>query len=227
MNDKLNNTHVDITTRLWSESHTLHGKLMEEAAQEIKNLRQVLVMMEGLTTNDKDLVEMNEKLANKNITLEEELETMKDTWYSPKFVSSIEERTIQPLRNDLKIAAKLCTTTLDLLAISAYTAWRNTITGRQSPDQQQYYNRMHNPIIGDLVLEITTFHSHPAIDRIGRLVSVTDEPYPTWANDGECHVRFGTVHTIETLDSRMYKWENCDFVVIPEDVYNHQGKLKY
>lgn len=217
MNDKLdsNTPHVDITTRLWSESHTLHGKLMEEAAQEIKNLRQVLSMLDGLTTNDKDLVEMNEKLASKNEAIEKELEELKDTWYSPKFVASIEERTIQPLRNDLKISTELCTTALELLAINAYIAWHNTISGTQSSLQQQYYVRMHKPVVGDLVLEITTFSRYPAIDRIGRLISIA-----------EGVDAYSTVYTIETLDGRMYKWENSDFIVIPEDEFNHQGKPK-
>lgn len=115
---------------------------------------------------------------------------------------------------------------VELLAVSAYVAWVNTI-GSSTPAQRHYFERMMSPVLGDLILEITTRGRARAIDRIGRLISVTQEPYdyPDWdvSEDGPIPTR--DVWIIETLDNRKFHWENCDFIVIPEDAFNHPGRI--
>lgn len=117
----------------------------------------------------------------------------------------------------------------ELLAISAYIAWTNTLCSGRPPNVQMYYERMGKPNVGDLVVETTTSkRGVSALDRVGRLISVREEtkevegwdisvdgPYPTYL-----------VYTIETLDGREFGWTNCNFVVIPEDPFNHQAKVK-
>lgn len=116
---------------------------------------------------------------------------------------------------------------VELLAISAYVAWSNVLSGSNSAAQHNYFERMRHPTVGELVLEITTHRRVKAIDRIGRLISVTREPYdyPDWnvSEDGPIPTR--EIWTIKTLDGREFRWENCDFIVIPEDPFNHPGKL--
>ena len=112
---------------------------------------------------------------------------------------------------------------LDLLAASAYVAWSNTLCGDPSQVQKAYYERMRKPEIGDLVLEVTTFRRASSSDKIGRLLSIEDEPYPDWEDDEPAPTR--KVWTIKTLDGRECRWENCDFIVIPEDPFQHQAKI--
>ena len=112
---------------------------------------------------------------------------------------------------------------LELLAAAAYVAWNNVLSGCNSPDQNHYYERMGSPVVGDLVLETTSFRGS-ASDRIGRLKSITREPYPDWGDEDE-PAQTREIWLIETLDGREFRWENCKFIAIPETPFNHQGKL--
>jgi hypothetical protein len=112
---------------------------------------------------------------------------------------------------------------LKLVAAAAYAAYSNTLCGNPSPNQEAYYKRMSNPEVGDLVLEISRLRGPKVIDSIGRLISITNEPFPDWEDDEPVPKR--DVWTIKTLDDREFRWENCNFIVIPEDPYNHQGKI--
>jgi len=99
---------------------------------------------------------------------------------------------------------------LDIIAARSYVAWRNTLSGSQSTDQKRYFERMNNPEVGDLVLEITNFKA-PSIDRIGRLLEIGPD-------------KFGLAYVIETFDGREFRWSNSDFIVIPETPFHHQAK---
>ena len=125
---------------------------------------------------------------------------------------------------------------LHIAACSAYAAYRNTLSGTSSPSQQYYYERMSNPVIGDLVLETSslTMNDIRPIDRIGYLKSVLMTPYPipeywdettdgSWEENG---LDSRDVWTIQTLDDREYTWENCRFIVVPEKPYGHQGDIR-
>lgn len=120
---------------------------------------------------------------------------------------------------------------LELIASSAYSAYVNTLSGRNSPAQDAYYKRMSKPVVGDLVLETSSLaifirDGESLINHIGKLKSIKSEPYPDWEDEeGEC-IPERDVWTIETLDGRIFTWENCDFIVVPEHPYHHQGKIK-
>lgn len=102
---------------------------------------------------------------------------------------------------------------LKLVAVSAYTAWKNT-RDSNCPATRHYYQRMGHPEVGDLVLETSSFGSAP-IDQIGRLLAI--EPDPLWPEDWS--------YRIQTLDNREYTWTNAQFIVIPEDRLTHPGNL--
>lgn len=90
---------------------------------------------------------------------------------------------------------------LELISAATFFAWKNTICGDPSPNQQNYMDRADNPVIGDYVLEITSEGFEKPINRIGKLISKDNH-----------------IWKIETLDGRIYTWENCRFIVIPEDL---------
>jgi hypothetical protein len=119
---------------------------------------------------------------------------------------------------------------LRLVASSAYTAYVNTLSGKNSPAQDFYYKRMSKPVVGDLVVETSSLcfyirNCKSLINHIGRLESIKSEPYPDWeAEEGE-DIPERNIWVIRTLDNRQFEWENCSFVAIPEQPYSHQGKL--
>ncbi|MCP4374038.1 MAG: hypothetical protein GY797_38925 [Deltaproteobacteria bacterium] len=122
---------------------------------------------------------------------------------------------------------------LKFIASSAYATYVNTLSGRNSPAQQFYFERARNPEIGDLVLEVSSFSqylkkSESLINHIGHLVSIKSEPYPDFEVEelGEDEsVPERDIWTIETLDNRFFRWENCDFIVIPATPHDHQMKI--
>lgn len=115
-------------------------------------------------------------------------------------------------------------TLVELLAANAFIAYWNTVGEHQSVAQAHYFKRMGDPKPGDLVLEMSSLNQQPAINRLGRLISVEKEPYPDWdESEGEAPSR--DVWTIKTLDGRMFRWENCRFCVVPEKATGHQGYI--
>lgn len=113
---------------------------------------------------------------------------------------------------------------LELLAVSANIAWTNTLCGRQSPAQDYYFEQMKSPVVGDLVLETSSIGNADAIDRLGRLLSITREPMKNWDPDDD-DPPLETIWTIETFDGRKFAWSNADFIVVPEDAFKHKGRL--
>lgn len=116
---------------------------------------------------------------------------------------------------------------LKLLAISAHQAYRNVLSGNQSPAQRAYFKRVTSPEAGDLVLEVTNWRA-PVIDRIGRLKSVQMEnpPPEVLSKDDYDEEEWGRpyppyqekVWRLETLDGREFQWWNANFIVIPESL---------
>lgn len=107
---------------------------------------------------------------------------------------------------------------LELLAISVYVAWHNTLCGNQSQDQNEYYKRLGNPQIGDLVLEITTMHRVAAMDRIGYLEAIEFRDAPGW--DDESPAPKEKYWRIRKLDGELFEWSNSRFIVIPENEWS-------
>ena len=116
---------------------------------------------------------------------------------------------------------------LELIAINAYTAYRNTLIGNPPPAIKRYSERIRNPEPGDLVLEITNPGAR-AVDRIGRLKSVgMENPPPEEVSKADYDVaEWGRpyppyeerIWRIETLDGREFRWWNANFIVIPESL---------
>lgn len=119
---------------------------------------------------------------------------------------------------------KILTEVLDLLAVNAYVAWSNVLSGCNSNAQNHYFEQMENPENGDLVLEITSMGRAESIDRIGRLISTQRVPIAGWEDEDEPAPTEQT-WTIKTLDGREFTWSNANFIVIPEDSFEHKGRL--
>ena len=118
----------------------------------------------------------------------------------------------------------------EIIAASAYAAWSMSLQGGQSAEQKYYFERMGKPVPGDLVFEVTA-GLRPANKyehRIGRLVSVTQEPYPWTQEEIELNGEeppSRDIWTIRLMDGTEFRWENCKFIVVPESVLGHQGRL--
>jgi hypothetical protein len=112
---------------------------------------------------------------------------------------------------------------LELLTHATYWAYSLSL-GTLDGARKDYFTRMSNPEVGDLVMEITNFGAKP-IDRIGRLISADQEPPPyldeatydeeEW--EGPWPPYLEKVWRIKTLDGREFYWTNARFIVIPED----------
>ena len=112
---------------------------------------------------------------------------------------------------------------LELLAVNAKVAWTNTLSGCNSKAQDYYFEQMKSPSVGDLVLETSSIGRVPAIDRIGHLQSIQDVPFKDWEDEEPAPLE--RTWTIKTFDGRQFTWSNADFIVIPEDAFNHKGAI--
>lgn len=112
---------------------------------------------------------------------------------------------------------------------SAYSAWTLSLCSANL----DAFNWFKNPQPGDLVIETSTaarIHSDrfPAAWRaetlkksIGRLVDKAVEPFhdeATWAEvkDGYSERPMQTVWYVQNVDGSTCRWENADFVRVPE-----------
>ncbi len=126
------------------------------------------------------------------------------------------------------IEAELLARMLRLVEVNAYCVWSAVLCGNQNPRQQRMYERMKDYKIGDLVMEISTiwfkgtdsrFDTSRAASRIGVLKNKTREPFPDWDEEEQGEPSpLEEVHYIETLDGRMFRWTNANFVAIPDDM---------
>jgi hypothetical protein len=111
-----------------------------------------------------------------------------------------------------------------LIAINAYTAYRNTVVGNPAPAIAEQYARTTNPQPGDLVLEVSTIwkQSRYALEapraqypELGFLLRVEMEPFPR--EEGETEPDDGArekVWYIQPLDGSVpeYRWVNANFI---------------
>jgi hypothetical protein len=72
-----------------------------------------------------------------------------------------------------------------------------------TPSAQRTRQWMSEIAPGNLVLEISSGGRHPAIDRVGEVITWPQATY------GDC--------TIRTVDGREFSWTNCWFVRIPRN----------
>ena len=83
---------------------------------------------------------------------------------------------------------------------------------------QDWAVRLRTPQVGDMVAEITAYFA-PASRRIGKLISLTEEPYP-YENWDEAYegrpIPTRPIYTIEALNGKAERWENCHFLSLPE-----------
>jgi len=114
---------------------------------------------------------------------------------------------------------------LEVLASTAYISYTNCLFGSCPEFLHKYYERISNPEIGDLVLEISSVKRVPAINRIGELISIKPEPYPDWEDEDEPAPE-RNIWTIKCLDKNIFRWENCSFISIPEDSFKPFGLSK-
>ena len=108
-------------------------------------------------------------------------------------------------RHDINLSVRL-------LGMSVRLLWKSVLRGK-GKEATELFERMNKPEIGDYVMEITAFNTR-VIDRIGKLISITDEKYPwdteTIELNGEPPSR--DVWKIQTIDGREMRWENCQFI---------------
>ena len=95
---------------------------------------------------------------------------------------------------------------LELLAASAIQAYRNCLVGNPAPAIVDYHDRVTNPRLGDIVVEITTDWpgSGGVFDRIGTLIERSYDK------------RDGEVFLIESFNGNRHRWRNARFIAIPE-----------
>jgi hypothetical protein len=93
---------------------------------------------------------------------------------------------------------------LALLEATAYDLWQSALRSR-SDRGMELYERMKNPIIGDQVMEITSYLRITKNRRgFGRLIEKT-------GNNHEAEAMW----TIETPDGQTCDWRNAFMIAIP------------
>lgn len=103
------------------------------------------------------------------------------------------------------------------LAKGIASSARRLYTHSLSQYDRDWAVRMRTPAPGDLVVEVTAYF-RPVELRVGKLISITDEPYPyeDWDEAYEGRpVPTRPIYTIVTLDGNTMRWENCQFVALP------------
>lgn len=105
-----------------------------------------------------------------------------------------------------------------LVAHSGYLAYTNTLIGGAPPATQACYKRMANPTVGDVVLEVSTYHREPwNPGALGRLVSEGMEPWS--ADDDEAgleHVWYVKPFMPTEDGSATVRWTNARFIALPD-----------
>ena len=102
--------------------------------------------------------------------------------------------------------------THDLFSVfeaTAYNLWMAALQGR-TPATQALYQRMRNPQVGDMVMEITSYRLTKKDRRgTGTLIAIED-------NEN----RFLKKWTIQTPGGDTCDWTNADVIAIPTDVHD-------
>jgi hypothetical protein len=128
---------------------------------------------------------------------------------------------------------------LRLLAINAYTSYRNTLVGSPAPRVAELYRELSAPQVGDLVLEVSTAPFIRDVRKaekfkeslaegayLGYLVSITNEPV---CQVHECEEPWDEafqggpeplekVWTLRTLlTGRLHRWHNARFIKVLDE----------
>lgn len=93
---------------------------------------------------------------------------------------------------------------LKLLERTVYNLWM-AVLGNHSERGKSMFERMRNPVVGDMVMELTTLNREKSgRDGIGKLLEVKAGGLITkeWL--------------IETPSGKQVRWTNADFIAIPE-----------
>lgn len=100
----------------------------------------------------------------------------------------------------------------DLFSIfeaTAYNLWMSALQGR-TPASRALFERMRNPQVGDMVMEITSYRRVKADRRgTGTLIEIQE-------NDGV----FLKKWTVRTPSGETCDWTNAKFIAIPTDVHD-------
>jgi len=116
------------------------------------------------------------------------------------------------------------------IGISTYLAYTTTLVGNPAPITTEYRDRVKDVRVGDMVVEVTTIlmsvtggHYRAALDAVGHLVKITQEPVVFSAGfvwdekeEGRPHPT-ETCTYIKTLDGREYRWTNASFISVPTE----------
>lgn len=121
-------------------------------------------------------------------------------------------------------------TDMEKLAMSirrfAYAAYTATLVGKAPDCTINFNRRMREPLVGDLVIEISTVYRSRGttdLDAVGYLeettrekVVFTGDPDFVWDADveGQSHPTEPVTY-IRTLDGRRFRWTNASFVALP------------
>lgn len=103
----------------------------------------------------------------------------------------------------------------------AFNLHSATIVGL-SPHLKAMGNRVNNPRIGDLVVEITTRFRDNDLDAVGHLEKVAREPVQyevPWDEEAEgepCPTEM--VYYIRTFDGRSFRWTNASLIAVLTDL---------
>lgn len=115
---------------------------------------------------------------------------------------------------------------LRLVAVNAYQAYMISLGGNPSGRQRKTYEWMSNINPGDVVMEISTFHSRAVDERncIGVLDRIVMEEvdFPGSLReeileqfDGEWPKE--RVHYLRGYDGNEHRWHNADFIAVIEE----------
>src|SRR5262245_10709188 len=119
--------------------------------------------------------------------------------------------------------------TLRLLAVSAFRYYLATLEAVPESRVANESAQLQRPRPGDWVMEVSTiWDARSDFDRIGRLilvrdefVSYSDESGAAFYDDAESAVRERYTY-IERLDGTMFRWHNCEFIRVFEDIRSDQ-----
>jgi hypothetical protein len=116
---------------------------------------------------------------------------------------------------------------LRLIAINAYAAYSNSIMAAHAPRGREIFDRVRQPIVGDLVVETSTIwkwarneDEAPMPDGcpfLGILMKIAYEPYPRVEGDLEPEPDAREiVHYIKPLDGHRdeVRWTNASFIKV-------------
>jgi hypothetical protein len=102
----------------------------------------------------------------------------------------------------------------EAIEAAAHWAYTNSFSGTPNTNPRRYFDWTQHTRVGQLVVEISAMHRRPAIQRVGKLVSITNEPYE-WDEELNGPPTTRPIWTILCLDGTTMRWEDCLFIPVP------------